>query len=93
MKVVKPAETAKYPENYKRSPSTINEVEQVPLMYNKYQFIPKKSPQKTIAFTAKEQMDHKNDLKRRKSEQKKQVLEKKLEQGTLEMNKLKKYKS
>lgn len=32
--------SAKNPENYKQSPSMINEVEQVLLMYNKYEFRP-----------------------------------------------------
>lgn len=49
-----------------------------------------KRPQKAIASTAKEKMDHKNNLKKWKTEQKKQALEKNLQQNTFEQTQKKK---
>ena len=64
---VKKTETAKNPENCKRSSSTINDFEKVPLAHGKSRFIPRKTAQKTTSpFTAKEQMDQKKELKKEK---------------------------
>ena len=75
---IKQVEISKNPENYKRrSASTVNEFEQVPIA-DKYKFVRKKTPQKTIRSTAKELMDHKNHLKRKNIEQKKTNVRKKI---------------
>ena len=87
---------AKDPANYKRSEKNISEFEQVPTTkkeqpeLQRFALAPLRIEEKNVDTNkAKEQMDGKQEQKRKNIENKKKMLEKKLNTNTEEMNKIK----